>query len=202
MNWNTAIKYSPSYLNLFIINKITCYFYFLDSCSRHRWQSTCNCNRFAFATQFKSTCDCNPLATHLQSICNCNPPTFHWQLRYTCNCNPLAIHCQLQHTGNPLPLEIQLQSTGNGNPLAGQQQQQIKCSTPCARTHNAHCYELIDRCHWHASSQQFSPMLQMRCNVAFTRELQLCVRCNMWHSAGAVRMQYFAAVHVYLLSST
>ena len=137
---------------------------FTDSCSRHGWHSTCNCNPLALATQLKSTCNCNPLATHLQSTSNCNPQTIHWKLRSTGNCNPLAIH---------------LQSTGNGNPLAGQRQQQIQCRTQCARTHNLYCYELIDKCHWHASCQPFPAMLQMRCIVAYTRELQRCVRCNM-----------------------
>ena len=116
MNWSTAIKYFPSYLNLFLINRLYHYFYFFDSCSRHRWQSTCNCNPFALATQFKSTCNCNPLATHLQSTCHCNPPKSRWQLRSTRNCNPLAIHCKLQHIGNPLAIAIHLQSTCN--PLA------------------------------------------------------------------------------------
>ena len=166
-------------MNLFLINTINSYFCFIDSCSRHWWQSTCNCNQLAFATQLKSTCNCNPLATHLQSTGNCNPPTIHWQLRSTGNCNPLAIHCKLQHTGNPLAIAIHLQSIGNCKPFAGQQQRQINCSTPRARTHNAHCYELVDRCNWHASCQPFSPMLQMRCMVAFTRELQRCVRCNV-----------------------
>ena len=202
MNWSTAIKPFPSYLNLFLINKLNFYFYFLDSCSRHGWQSTCNCNPLALATQLKSTCNCNPLATHLQSTGNCNPQTIQWKMRSTGNCNPLAIHCQLQHTGNPLAIAIHLQSTGNCKPLAGQQQRQIKCSTQCARTHNAHCYDLIEKCHWHAGCQPFSPMLQMRCMVAYTRELQRCVRCNMCHAAGAVRMQYFAVVHVYLLANT
>ena len=171
------MKCFPSYLNLFLINKLNFYFYFLDSCSRHGWQSTCDCNPFALATQLKSTCNCNPLAIHCQLQHTGNPfaIAIHWQS--IANFNTLAIHCQLQHTVNPLA--IHLQSTSNCNPSAGQRQQQIRCSTQCARTHNAHCYELIDKCNWHASCHPFSPMLQMLCIVAYTRELQRCVRCNM-----------------------
>ena len=131
-----------------------------------------------------------------------NPLAIGINLQSQSTGNPLPIATHLQSTCNCYPLELHFQSTGNGNPFAGQQQRQIKCSTPCARTHNAHCSEFIDKCHWHASCQQFSPMLQMRCMVAFTRELQRCVRCNMCHAAGAVRMQYFAVVHLYLLANT
>ena len=109
----------------------------------------------------------------------CNPLAIWINLQLQSTGNPLPIATHLQSTCNCYPLAIHLQSTGNCNPLAGQQQRQIKCSTQCARTHNAHCSECIDGCHWHASCQPFSPMLQMRCMVAFTRELQRCVRCNM-----------------------
>ena len=111
MNWSTAIKPFPSYLNLFLINKLNFYFYFLDSCSRHGWQSTCDCNPFALATQLKSTCNCNPLANHLQSTGTCNPPTIQWKMRSTGNCNPLAIHWQLQTTGRPTATANQMQHT-------------------------------------------------------------------------------------------
>ena len=109
----------------------------------------------------------------------CNPLAIWINLQLQSTGNPLPIATHLQSTCNCYPLAIHLQSTGNCNPLAGQQQRQIKCSTQCARTHNAHCYEMIDRCQLHASCQQFSPMLQMRCMVASTRKLQRCVRCNM-----------------------
>ena len=152
-----------------------------------------NLNQLAIAIHLQPTCNPLAIAIHQQSTGNCDPLeiAIHWQS--IANCNTLAIHWQLQSTCNPLAM---------ANRLAGQRQRQIKCSTQCARTHNAHCYELIDRCQWHVSCQQFSPMLQMRCMVASTRKLQRCVRCNMWHAAGAVRMQYFAVVHVYLLAST
>ena len=135
------------------------------------WQP--NLNQLAIAIHLQPTCNPLAIAIHKQSTGNCDP------LQLQPIGNPLPIATHLQSTGNCNPLAIHLQSTGNGNPLASQQQRQIKCSTPCARRHNAHCSEFIDKCHWHASCQQVSPMLQMRCMVASTRELQRCVRCDM-----------------------
>ena len=127
MNWNIAIKYFPSYLNLYLIKKNNYHFHFSIlaadmGCNQPaiaiHLHLQFNLNQLAIAIHLQPTCNPLAIAIHQQSIGNCEPLAIAIHLQSIANCNTLAIHSQLQSTGNPMPIATHWQSTANCNPLA------------------------------------------------------------------------------------
>ena len=122
MNWSTAIKSFPSYLNLFLINKIYYYFYFSILAAdiggnQHAIAIDLplqpNSNQLAIAIHLQPICNQFAIAIHQQSTGNCDTLAIaiHWQS--TASCNTLAIHCHLKYNCNPLAMATHWRANSN-----------------------------------------------------------------------------------------